>query len=134
MLKCSPTTGHMKIRIWLILCGQTSSFHFIFRPCADIGIHGEGWSRDDFQTYLKNNGFNDSPELVDTLYNIILQSPGNYLSYAVGGIMFDELRSKAEDTLDDKFDLKEFHKFILDIGPAPFDIIEEKMDIWMENL
>lgn len=101
---------------------------------ADIGIHGEGWSRNDFQAYLKNNGFNDSSELVDTLYDIILQSPGNYLSYAVGGIMFDELRMKAEDTLDDKFDLKEFHKFILDIGPAPFDIIEERMDIWMENL
>lgn len=101
---------------------------------VDIGIHSEGWEKNDLQTYLKNNGFNDSSELVDSLYDIILQSPGNYLSYAVGGIMFDELRNKAEDTLDDKFDLKEFHKFILDIGPAPFDIIEEQMDIWMESL
>ena len=46
--------------------------------------------------------------------------------------MFETLREKAEDALDDKFDAKEFHKFILEIGPAPFDTIENYMQRWIE--
>lgn len=99
---------------------------------VDIGIHGEGWTRADLKQYLGDNGFINEDEYVDFLYNIVLQSPANYQSYAVGSIMFETLREKAEDALDDKFDAKEFHKFILEIGPAPFDTIENYMQRWIE--
>lgn len=99
---------------------------------VDIGIHSEGWTKADLKQYLGDNGFINDDEYVDFLYNIILQSPANYLSYAVGNIMFETLREKAEDALDDKFDAQKFHQFILDIGPAPFDTIEKYMELWIE--
>ena len=37
------------------------------------------------------------------------------------------------ETLGEKFDLKEFHTFLLDMGPAQFEIIEDRMEDWMEK-
>ena len=31
------------------------------------------------------------------------------------------------------FDPVAFHEFILTTGPAPFDLIREQMEAWMEN-
>ena len=42
-----------------------------------------------------------------------------------------ELRDKAEETLGDKFDLKEFHTFLLDFGPAPFPVIRDHFSDWL---
>lgn len=99
----------------------------------DIGIHGEGWSKEDVGSYMQNQGFANDETIVSQLYDIILQSPGNYLSYAVGGEMFKELRNKAEDALDTEFDASEFHRFLLDFGPASFTVIEKHLDNWIKN-
>ena len=42
------------------------------------------------------------------------------------------LREQAEAALGEDFVLKDFHKFLLDIEPAPFYIIEQSMADWME--
>ena len=44
-----------------------------------------------------------------------------------------ELKDKAMEELDDDFDIKEFHKFFLEIGPTYYEIIEDRMDYWMLN-
>ena len=36
-----------------------------------------------------------------------------------------DLRDLAEKKAGDKFDKKEFHRFVLETGPAPFPIIEK---------
>ena len=40
-------------------------------------------------------------------------------------------KNQASSALGDKFDLKEFHKFIMDLGPVPFDIIDKKLPEWI---
>ena len=55
------------------------------------------------------------------------------LSYAVGGMEILELRENAENELGDAFSLKDFHKAILDAGPAPFSIVEEFVDAYIEQ-
>ena len=37
-----------------------------------------------------------------------------------------------KDRLGDKFTDKEFFKAYLDVGPAPFNMIEEKLDAWAQ--
>ena len=44
-----------------------------------------------------------------------------------------ELRETAEKELGDDFNAKEFHQFLLEMGPAPFYIIEDYMDDWMKE-
>lgn len=99
----------------------------------DIGIHDEGWSKQEVGDYMLNQGFSNDETIVGQLYDIILQSPGNYLSYAVGGEMFKELRDKASDALGTKFNASEFHRFLLDFGPASFTIIEKHLDNWIKS-
>ncbi|MCI8556200.1 MAG: DUF885 domain-containing protein [Lachnospiraceae bacterium] len=95
---------------------------------ADIGINYEGWTFEDTQNFL---GIDE--DTTREIYEILVEEPALYLAYYQGYLEFMELREKAEDTLGDKFDLKEFHTFLLELGPAQFEIIEGRMDAWMEG-
>ena len=95
---------------------------------ADIGINYEGWAFEDTQNFL---GIDE--DTTREIYEILVEEPALYLAYYQGYLEFMELREKAEDTLGDKFDLKEFHTFLLELGPAQFEIIEGRMDAWMEG-
>ena len=56
----------------------------------------------------------------------------HHLSYFIGYLEFLKLRDQAKETLGEQFSIQEFHNFILTIGPAPFNIIEEEMEEWMK--
>jgi len=96
---------------------------------ADIGIHYEGWNREKTINYISN--FIENDDVADLIYETLLEEPGVYLPYAVGYLEIMELRKKAEQTLGDAFVAKDFHTFLLDIGPAQFDIIEDYMNEWL---
>lgn len=100
--------------------------------CVDMGVNYDGWDRQEVLEFLKPFGiFNEAS--VDELFELVVEKPGYYLNYFVGYLEFLRLRDKAEDILGDDFVLKDFHQFLLDIGPAPFYIIEDRMDQWMEE-
>ena len=98
---------------------------------ADIGIHYEGWTKKEAVSYI--NKFSNDEEISAKIYDILLEEPAAYLPYAVGYLEITELKNKAEEALGDDFNLKEFHQFLLDIGPAQFGIIEKYLDAWLEN-
>lgn len=93
----------------------------------DMGIHYEGWTITDTYNYLSDLGINDK-ELTQALFETIVEEPAIYPQYGIGYLEIIELKNKAESKLGDKFVLKDFHKFILDIGPAPFPIIEDRLE------
>ena len=41
------------------------------------------------------------------------------------------MRRAAENQLKDRFDLKAFHTFLLDMGDAPFDVIQAYFTAWL---
>lgn len=98
---------------------------------ADLGIHYEGWSLDDAKNYFAQYGIGDTN--VEEIYRIVLETPSNYLSYVIGALEFEQMRTDTEEALGSKFDAKAFHKFILDFGPAPFYIIEKHLSQWTQN-
>ena len=96
---------------------------------TDIGIHYQGWTKNTAVNYIKN--YIDNTETAARIYSTLLEEPAIYLPYAIGYLEIDELKTKAEVTFGDDFVAKEFHQFLLDIGPAQFDIIENRMERWM---
>lgn len=96
---------------------------------SDIGIHYEGWTKEKAVSYL-NQFFGDNTT-AEQVYGVLLEEPAAYLPYGVGYFEIKELRDMVETTQGDTFNLKDFHQFLLDIGPAPFDIIENRMEIWL---
>jgi len=57
--------------------------------------------------------------------------PGQALAYKVGELKISELRRRAEDKLGDKFDIKEFHRVVLEDGAVPLVILERKVRRWI---
>lgn len=98
---------------------------------ADIGIHYEGWDREDMSDFLDESGYDSS--YTDEIYDTLVQNPGVYLAYYIGYLEFMEMREEATETLGDSFNIKAFHKFILDNGPSQFEILKDRFEIWLKN-
>ena len=93
---------------------------------ADMGIHYDGWSRMDTVAFFSNYGITDA-ETVERIYELIIGSPGNYLKYYIGYVEFLELKKEWAEEKGEAFSQKEFHEAVLEVGPAPFEIVEEYM-------
>lgn len=98
----------------------------------DMGVHYDGWDLDDVNDFLADFGIEDG-ETAKEIYELIVEEPSYYLTYFIGYLEFLNLRDKSEDKLEEDFTLKDFHKFIIEIGPAPFYIIEDRMDDWIRE-
>ncbi len=98
---------------------------------ADIGIHYEGWTKDQVVSYVLN--FINSRPIAEKIYDTLLEEPAIYLPYAVGYLEIVELKELAEKELGDAFELKDFHQFLLDIGPAQFNVIEKYLMEWIDQ-
>ena len=90
----------------------------------DLGIHYEGWTTDDVTEFLSDYGLDDD-ETVHSVFRAIVSDPASYLPYCIGYMEFKELRDDTEETMGDDFNLKEFHQWILNIGPCSFDVLEK---------
>lgn len=93
---------------------------------ADMGIHYDGWSVTDTVRFFSDYGIND-PNAVQSVYELIIGSPANYLKYYIGYLKFYELKKEMADTLGNQFSQKEFHRAVLDVGPAPFEIVYDEL-------
>ena len=92
---------------------------------ADMGIHYDGWSVTDTVRFFSDYGIND-PNAVQSVYKLIIGSPANYLKYYIGYLKFYELKKEMADALGNQFSQKEFHRAVLDVGPAPFEIVYDE--------
>lgn len=96
---------------------------------ADIGVNYLGWDYSKLENYLKNYGFSVSQSRV--IFDSMVAEPAGYMPYTLGYLEIDNLKKEAKERLGDDFILKDFHEFILSIGPAPFDVIEDRLRKWI---
>ena len=94
---------------------------------ADMGIHYDGWSVTDTVRFFSDYGINDA-NAVQSVYELIIGSPANYLKYYIGYLKFYELKKEMADAMGNQFSQKEFHRAVLDVGPAPFEIVYDEVE------
>ena len=99
---------------------------------GDIGVNYYGWSEDDVYKYISQYGFDDK-SVAHEMYYAFVSDPGNYCKYVLGMLGFEQLKTKAQSELSDKFNLKNFHQYILDMGPVQFDILFNNLDAWIKK-
>lgn len=92
------------------------------RLVVDTGLHAMGWTRAQALDYL--------PSEVEIDRYIVM--PGQALAYKVGELKIQELRARAEERLGDRFDIREFHQRVLEDGQLPLDVLERKIDRWID--
>lgn len=107
----------------------------VYQDClialADIGIHYEGWTKEDLSNFLEENGLGVSD--VSDFYNQLQANPTAFLSYYVGYVQIANLKKDAQEELKDKFNDRDFHEVILKSGAAPFHVVEENVKDYIES-
>ena len=91
---------------------------------TDIGIHYDGWSLQDTVKFFSKYGIKDE-KVIGEIYELIVSTPANYLKYYIGYVEFLELKKEVADKKGKNFSQKEFHKAVLDLGPAPFSVVRK---------
>ena len=59
--------------------------------------------------------------------------PGQALSYKIGELKIRELRTLAERSLGERFSIRTFHNALLDDGPLPLALLEERVRKWIAS-
>lgn len=97
----------------------------------DIYINYYGWTKDQVAEYLGEYYNLKGTNIVDDLYSTLVANPTNYLEYYVGYLEIVNMKNLAETTLKKNFNLLDFHTFLLDMGPAPFTVIDPYFKTWL---
>ena len=100
------------------------------RLVLDTGIHAKGWTLEQAIAYAQQNSANS---LTSTQSEVerFAAIPGQGLAYKMGEMKITELRRRAEAALGPRFDIKAFHRQILESGPLPLDVLDDKIDRWI---
>ena len=102
------------------------------RLVVDTGMHYKGWTREEaVELFLQNTA--KTPQDINNEVDRYIAWPGQALAYKIGQLKIMELRDKAKEELGEKFDLKDYHDFILSFGSIPMNILEEKVNEFIEN-
>ncbi len=100
------------------------------RLVVDTGIHHSKWTREQAIKYMSDTtGFAASD--VESEIERYIVWPGQALAYKVGMLKILELRQKAQEKLGTKFDIKQFHKAVLENGSLPLTMLEQQVDAYI---
>jgi uncharacterized protein (DUF885 family) len=107
----------------------------MWRACrlvVDPGLHALGWSREQAVEFMRENTAL-SEHNINTEVDRYIGWPGQATAYKIGELKIRELRARAEEKLGDRFDLREFHRVVLDGGALPLTILERRVDAWVDD-
>jgi uncharacterized protein (DUF885 family) len=102
------------------------------RLVVDTGIHSGGWTREQAQQYLLDNTALSEHE-VTTEVDRYIGWPGQALSYYLGQMHIWENRRKAEQALGPKFDIRNFHDAVLQLGSVPLPVLGSHIDQFIQS-
>ncbi|AXC10716.1 protein of unknown function DUF885 [Acidisarcina polymorpha] len=107
-----------------------ADMHRAIRLVVDTGIHSEHWTREQVVDYFHaHSGLDEATVQSETDRYVAM--PGQALGYKIGQLKLLELRSRAQQTLGAKFDIKAFHDQVIDSGALPLDVLETRVDAWI---
>jgi uncharacterized protein (DUF885 family) len=102
------------------------------RLVVDTGIHSKGWTREQGINYfLTHSGESKTDATAEVERYIAI--PGQALAYKLGQLTISRLRDEAKAALGPKFDIRDFHKQVLDTGALPLQVLEEKIHDWIRS-
>ena len=60
-----------------------------------------------------------------------MANPGQALAYKAGQLKILEFRERAEAVQGEAFDVRDFHSMVLDAGPMPLGLLEDRINAWI---
>jgi len=107
-----------------------AEMHRAVRLVVDTGLHSKGWTREEAIQYSLDNEAESKASVISEIERY-MANPGQALSYKIGQLKIQELRKNAKSELGDNFDIREYHKQVLETGCVPLQLLENKIDSWV---
>ena len=107
--------------------------HRAIRLVVDTGLHSKGWTREEAIQYSLDNEAESRASVISEIERY-MANPGQALSYKIGQLKIQELRENAKSKLADGFDIREYHKQVLETGCVPLQLLENKIDNWIAEV
>jgi uncharacterized protein (DUF885 family) len=103
------------------------------RLVVDTGMHYLGWSRQQAVDYMWNNTATTMANVNNEIQRYI-SWPGQALAYMIGCREIRRLRAIAEERLQARFDIREFHGAVLSNGAVPLGVLERIVLTWIDTV
>ncbi|XP_064458253.1 uncharacterized protein LOC135368720 isoform X2 [Ornithodoros turicata] len=100
------------------------------RLVVDTGMHALGWSREKAINFLLEHIASNMAE-VESEIDRYITWPGQACAYKVGELKIQELRQKAQNSLGNKFDIRDFHQVLM-ANPGPLTFVEKEVDEYIQ--
>lgn len=100
------------------------------RLVVDTGMHALGWSRQQAIDFFTENAAKTAHD-IEVEVDRYISWPGQALAYKLGELKIKELRARATAGMGAAFDVRAFHDLVLGAGPLPLDLLEQRVDAWI---
>lgn len=102
------------------------------RLVLDTGVHYKHWTRQQMVDFFHAHSDVTDSDIQSEVDRYIVW-PGQALAYKVGQLKILELRERARKALGERFNIRDFHDEILSAGALPLDVLEKRVDAWIET-
>lgn len=101
------------------------------RLVVDTGMNALGWPRERAIAFMKENTLESDLQLDTETLRYSVDLPGQALAYKMGARELLVLREDAKKKLGSRFDIKQWHAFLLDGGSMPMTVLRQRYDAWV---
>lgn len=112
---------------------ENNMFSTQLQAIISILVNYYGYSEDAVASYMNAMGL-DGDNNAGEIYRLVVDQPYYFFEYAIGYAQLAQLYRDEVSNLGDSFDMSEFLKTYLDLGPGNFDLLKEQMDIWADGV
>lgn len=102
------------------------------RLVLDTGVHYKHWTRVQMVDFFHAHSGEDEAD-VQSETDRYIAWPGQALAYKLGQLKITELRTRAQQQLGAKYDVRKFHDEILDGGALPLDVLDTRVQGWIDS-
>jgi uncharacterized protein (DUF885 family) len=106
--------------------------HRAVRLVVDTGLHAKRWTREQTIRYHVENSATSEEAAIRATERYIL-NPGQATAYMIGMLKIVDLRDRAAAALGPRFDVREFHDFVLRTGAVPLTVLESELQRWIDG-
>ena len=102
------------------------------RLVVDTGIHSKRWTRQQAIDYFAAHTAKTQHDIENEIDRYIAW-PGQALAYKIGELKIRQLRQVATSRLEDRFNIRDFHRVVLENGAIPLDVLEQRVERWLDG-
>ncbi len=104
------------------------NIHQSVRLVVDTGLNYLGWSLEQATQYMREHELESDVQIKTEVSRYSMGTPAQALAYKLGSNEIARLRAHAQEKLGKKFDIREFHDWILGSGPLPLGVLAQHVE------